>query len=375
MDNDNNIEDKNNDSLEIDKVNKEKAEKKDKNPTNKKSTIINIIFIVVIFVGLFIYMIAVDGIDNIIQLLSEIDYKWVLAGFGFLIINWIFEALTFHLPLKAAYKKQKFGNSFKISMIGLLFNNLTPFASGGQPMQAYEYAKSGHRASNAFSALAIKFIIVQSALVIFSFAVMIIEFNFFIDLLKDYLWIVILSFIVNIIAIVFAILIGVNKKIVEAIIRPIVKFFGKIRILKHPDETLEKLDKSIDNFAKQFSVMKSEKKMVVKTFIIALFQCLSYYAITYAVYRAFGNNEFGFWQIIPAQAVLLLIMTFIPTPGSGGGAEGGFLLIFNSIFKQGTINMSILFWRIYTFYLPIIIGALFLIPVKRKIRNKKTFQK
>jgi uncharacterized membrane protein YbhN (UPF0104 family) len=63
-------------------------------------------------------------------------------------------------------------------------------------------------------------------------------------------------------------------------------------------------------------------------------------------------------------------MTFIPTPGSGGGAEGGFLLIFNSIFKQGTINMSILFWRLYTFYLPIILGAFFLIPSKRKEKLK-----
>lgn len=89
------------------------------------------------------------------------------------------------------------------------------------------------------------------------------------------------------------------------------------------------------------------------------------------VYRAFGNSEIGFLQIIPVQALLLLIMTFIPTPGSGLGAEGGFYLLFNSIFKEGTINISILFWRIYTFYLPIIIGSLFLLPVKKKIKNKK----
>lgn len=84
------------------------------------------------------------------------------------------------------------------------------------------------------------------------------------------------------------------------------------------------------------------------------------------VYRAFGNYGISFLQIIPTQAFLLLIMTFIPTPGSGVGAEGGFYLLFNTIFKEGTINMSILFWRFYTFYLPIIVGALFLIPIKNK---------
>ena len=41
-------------------------------------------------------------------------------------------------------------------------------------------------------------------------------------------------------------------------------------------------------------------------------------------------------------------------------------------YKKGTINMSILFWRIYTFYLPIIVGALFLIPIKAKKVKKET---
>ena len=116
--------------------------------------------------------------------------------------------------------------------------------------------------------------------------------------------------------------------------------------------------------------MKSQKSTVALMFIIACIQSLAYYSITYMVYRAFGNSGISIWQIIPIQAFLLLIMTFIPTPGAGLGAEGGFYLLFNSIFKEGTINMSILFWRLYTFYLPIIVGSLFMIPTKQKITEK-----
>ena len=126
---------------------------------------------------------------------------------------------------------------------------------------------------------------------------------------------------------------------------------------------------SIDNFSKQFKIIKTEKKMVLKMFIVAVIQGLAYYSITYMIYKAFGNTGITFWQIIPTQAILLLMMMFIPTPGSGIGAEGGFYLLFNKIFKEGTINMSILFWRIYTFYLPIIVGVLFLIPSKNKTKN------
>ena len=117
--------------------------------------------------------------------------------------------------------------------------------------------------------------------------------------------------------------------------------------------------------------MKSEKKMVIKMFLVAIVQSFAYYSITYMIYRAFGNSGITIWQIIPIQAFLLLIMMFVPTPGSGLGAEGGFYLLFNSVFKEGTINMSILFWRIYTFYLPILVGALFLIPTKNKDNKGK----
>lgn len=147
--------------------------------------------------------------------------------------------------------------------------------------------------------------------------------------------------------------------------------------MKNSDEKLESLSISFENFNYKFNQMRKEKKVVIYMFITACLQSLFYYAITYMVYRAFGNSGISLFTIIPAQAFLLMLMTFIPTPGSGGGAEGGFLLIFNSIFREGTINISILFWRMYTFYLPIIIGALFLIPIKKKYlsidSSKKNF--
>ena len=262
------------------------------------------------------------------------------------------------------YKNQKFSNSFKVSMIGQVFNNITPFSSGGQPMQAYELTKTGKRVSDSLSAMAMKFIITQTALVIFTFTVMVFEFDFFKNLMQNFLWVAIVSFAVNILAIVAVILAGINKKIIMTICKPFIKLFGKLKIIKDVEKTTNKLDESVSNFNNQFKQMNKQKLTVVKVFIVAIIQSMLYYSITYMVYRAFGNYGVSYFQIVPAQAFLLLIMTFIPTPGSGIGAEGGFLLIFNSIFKQGTINMSILFWRLYTFYLPIIVGALFLIPTR-----------
>ncbi len=358
---------------EIEKTNNEENENIKKEvlkTTNKKRLIFNFILILIIFIGLTIYMVKVDGIDNIIKILTQVDYKWVIAGVACLLINWACEAINLHIPIKGMYPNQNIKNSIKVSMIGLLFNNITPFSSGGQPMQAYELTKTGKRVSDSLSAMAIKFVITQIALVVTTLVVVFFEFDFFKTLMQNYIWVAILGFLVNIIAIIVVILIGVKKSIILAITIPIIKFLGKIRIFKNPEETLEKCEKSIENFNNQFSIMKSKKKMVIIMFITAVIQSFAYYSITYTIYRAFGNYGISFWQIIPTQAFLLLIMTFIPTPGSGLGAEGGFYLLFNNIFKEGSINMSILFWRIYTFYLPILVGLIFLIPTRRKYNRK-----
>ena len=281
------------------------------------------------------------------------------------------------------YPAQKFSNSFKVNMIGQLFNNLTPFSTGGQPMQAYELNKTGKRVSDSLSAMAIKFVVAQSSLLLFTFIVVIFEFDFFSISLQNFLWLAIVGFSMNLIGISAVILAGINKKAITTIINPIIHFLGKIKILKHPDDIIEKLSHSIDNFREQFKIIRSEKKMILKMFyaskpqefknFASTLQNLANFSITYMVYRAFGNFGISFWQIIPLQAFLVLVMAVIPTPGAGLGAEGGFLLLFNSIFLPGTINMAILFWRLYTFYIPIIAGAFFLIPtnLKEKATTKK----
>ncbi|MDD3304059.1 MAG: lysylphosphatidylglycerol synthase transmembrane domain-containing protein [Clostridia bacterium] len=340
-------------------------------PANKKSLMINIIIILLIFIGMFIYMISVDGIDNILNLLKTSDYRWVGVGLVCIIIYWMTEALCLHIPFKKMFKGQKFANTFRISMLGQLFNNITPFSSGGQPIQAYEMSKDGKKMSDSLSILVMKFIISQTTLVVFTAIVLIFQFEYFASLVSNFLFLAIFGFTVNIAAIVFIFMIGINKKLVLGMLKPIYKLLGRLKIFKNVDERIEKLVISIDDFSNQFALMKKEKWMIVKMALISMIQFMAYYYITYAVYRAFGNSGVSVFSIIPAQAFLMMIMAFTPVPGAGIAAEGGFLLLFNSMFEKGTINMSILFWRVYTFYLPILIGSLFLIPGSAFKRKKK----
>ena len=129
---------------------------------------------------------------------------------------------------------------------------------------------------------------------------------------------------------------------------------------------MEKLNDSIESFHENFKVIKTEKIMMLKLIFVTIIQLTVFFAITYCVYRMFGLNETTFIKIISAQAFLSMIMAFIPIPGAGGAAEGGFYILFSTFFSKETINMAVLFWRMYTFYLPILVGGLFMIKLNKK---------
>jgi hypothetical protein len=59
-------------------------------------------------------MIQVDGLDNMYQVLTMVDYKWVLAGVGCMLIHWICEAIVLHIPLKKMYPNQRITNTIKV---------------------------------------------------------------------------------------------------------------------------------------------------------------------------------------------------------------------------------------------------------------------
>lgn len=343
--------------------------------TSTKSKILNFVFIFAVFIGLIIYLINVEGMENIIHVLKTANYKWILLGIVCLALEWIFEALVMYIPIKKRYPKQKYMLSLKTNIIGRLFNNITPFSSGGQPFQAYILRKHGLRASYTFSVLMMKFVMYQLGLFTWALILLAINFNFFNEVFGDYMWLVALGFIMNLIATLFIIVAGVNKNIILKIARPIIKLgakirFGKRRLIKDVDAALERIDGSISNYSNQFNEMKNQKATLFKMYIIGIIQLLAYFSIPFMIYKAFGNVGINYIGVITVQAYLLLIMSFIPTPGSGLGAEGGFAIFYRTVFATG-LNLAILFWRMYTFYLPIIVGILVFVFMNRKEVNEK----
>lgn len=341
----------------------------------KISTVLNISFVTLVFVALIVYMITVDGVDNVINILKHADYTWVVVGLILTIIYWALEGLCFYVVSKKIYPKQTFMSSFRLAMIGRLFNNITPMSCGDQPAQLVAMKKEGKSISNGASILLTRFIVYQVVLVVYTLIIMAFQYSYFKGLVNNFMYFAIIGFGINALVVIFLILIAINENLVFSVVKFFIKLLGKIRIVKKVDENINKFKEVVTDFRIQLGIIKKEKFMIIQMAVYTAIEITVLYAITYAVYRALGHSSADFITIISAQTLLNLVTVYMPTPGAGLAAEGGFYAVFKTFFAANTLNMGILFWRIYTFYLPIIVGLVFLMQKPQKIGDDEVEDK
>ncbi|MDE6725615.1 MAG: flippase-like domain-containing protein, partial [Ruminiclostridium sp.] len=164
---------------------------------SNRSKKINLIICGIAFVIMIGFLFFVDDPKDIMQALRSADPIFMLLAVLCILLYWFFEALTLHAVVKEVHPKQKFRNSLSVSMIGLYFNCITPFATGGQPIQAYYLVKFGVPLGSALTALLSKSIAYQAVLTVYSAVILIFKLHYVVDTNPLMMPLIIVGFIVN----------------------------------------------------------------------------------------------------------------------------------------------------------------------------------
>lgn len=334
---------------------------------NKKSNKLNLIICGIAFVVMVVYLVFVDGIDNIVSALKDINPLYIGIGVLFMLGYWLCEAGTVHVMLKSMYPKMRFWHTWLVTIIGQYFNCITPSASGGQPMQAYYLVKFGIPLGSAMTALLSRFIVYQFTLTIYSIFTLIVGFSEFgTDLsAKGLMPFVFIGFVINTAVIVVLISIAVWKKGSLKAANWLISLLVKMRIVKNPLKWRIYISREVNKFHTNFNFLKKNVGIIIKSLFFNIIQLTLYLSISYVLYLGFGMSEVSLLQIISYQAYVLMISSFIPLPGAMGGAELGYAGFFGDIFGN-YIGVSTMLWRIFTFYLPILVGMGFTMTMKNQ---------
>lgn len=325
----------------------------------KKTPLFSLIYIGVTIVAIVLIGIFTD-VNDIAEAFKSFSIWWLLACLGALLLYWLTDGLLLHDITAYMYKREPLARSIKIGLIGLYYGAVTPLASGGQPMQVVYMKRSKMPVGTATCIVCIKFVIYELSLCTIYVMAMLFRGVYYYTNFNQVFWLATLGFAVNLAAVFFIILTIVNKKLVLRIGCWLIRVFSRIKVVQDKEKTLANFEKTIDDYHTAASYISRYKLRAVGSFLISLVNLMFFFIIPYFVYLAFGNREYNLMDIFTMQSFLYLAVSFVPTPGGSGAAEGGFYLFFSPFFG-GSTYLAMLIWRSFTYYLMLIVGSLLVV--------------
>lgn len=320
----------------------------------RKNTIILLLITFVI-----LYIILKDSFNEIVKALQTMDYKYIIIAIILFFLSIVFKA---YATYKTVNNKQKFTlvESIKHSVIVQFFNGITPFSSGGQPMEIYMLTKHHITTTNATNIIIQNFVFYQIALVIYGFLAvgynMIFQIFPKIPLLRN---LVLLGFIINVFVGVALFIITFSRKLTRIITNIIINVLSKLHIVKDKSLTKEKWYVKLEEFHNSAKDLRKRKKLFIGGIFLNFISLSLLYVIPlFIMYALHDYTSMNVMETITASAYVLIIGAFVPIPGATGGIEYGFLQFFGNFLNKNIIAAVLLVWRFITYYLGMIIGAI-----------------
>lgn len=321
-----------------------------------------IAYILITFAIIYFLGFADPNFRNIGDHFSEFKLNWLLLAAGGILLFWFLQALVLRACGSLVGTKLPFRKDLKITVIGEYYCAITPFSSGGQPMQMGYYKRYGVNFAKSTSILAIRMAGFMASICLISLAAVILRGNELFATRPAIVWLTILGFLINLSSVVFLLFLLINKKLVERIGYFVIRLLIKLRIFKKKKEELHaKFSKGVIDFSEAGQYIKQNIGKTLGVLLLSLASTVAFFSIAYCVYRAMGLAQYDYFTLFAMQTILYMSVSFVPTPGAIGASEGGFYLFFAGIFPSELLYMAMILWRLFTYYVNLLVGAVLIV--------------
>ena len=319
----------------------------------KKNTIILLLITIIV-----LYFVLKDDMNNIITTLGTMNYFFVVIAILFFFFYIVLRAYVNYLVVDEK-EKYTFLEAIKHNIIVLFFNGITPFSTGGQPMEIYMLTEHDIKLSKATNVTIQNFIFYQVALVLYGLLAVSYNAIFHIFPKVPFLrHLVLVGFLINTLVIVILAIITFSDKLTKKMIHLVLKIAKKLGILKKHKDLREKLDIKVDEFQTSSRKLLKDKKLFFKGVFLNFLALTCFYIIPLFLVLGLHSNSINMMDSITSSAYTLIVGSFVPIPGASGGIEYSFTQFFGNFISSDMINTVLLIWRFITYYLGMILGAI-----------------
>ena len=316
-----------------------------------------------------VLLIGLNGqeMGNAVEALKSIHPGWIIlcitAWLGYL----FFDALSTYHFLKRQGHPIAMRSSLFVSISGMYYSNITPGATGGQPMQAYYLKKRNVPIGIGTSALTVKLFAFQFMLAVLGTVLWIGYKDYIAQQLGSNIWILVVGYVYNVIIVIFTLMMALSKRLVSFFVRLAIRIGAKLRLIKDPESTQTRLDTVVDTFHSSVMMISRNPLDLILQLVIATLQILSLMLVTFLIYNAFHLTGSTYGEITTLGIMLYTSAAYTPLPGASGAQEGVFALYYSQVFPAGIRLLALLLWRFFTYYITLIVGAV--VSVAHSLRS------
>ena len=330
-----------------------------------KKNLFTIVTLAISMAILLVFLFRGNSVQQLSKIFSSLSVGWMLLAFATLAVTWLLEGTADWLLCRHLYPHWSFGRAFMIGMTGLFYSAVTPFSTGGQPMQIYYMSKMGMQPGHSAAVISVKTITYQITMVLFSLLLIGSELPFFVRNVSNLAFLTLFGVVSNVLFILAVVLVSVNAGFIYRLLHSLLNLLGKMHLVKEPEKKYASIIAHLDTFHAGFKVMGRNWKLYLAVCLLTVVQIFVSSSVTYCIYRAFHLRGATLLVMIAAQVFANMVAAFVPLPGGSGGAEVSFSA-FCHVFFQNLLTPALLVWRLLTYYGSILFGCIFVFAGARK---------
>ena len=332
------------------------------------------IILIVCTVLLALYVMMELDHEQVVTAFASMKPVWILALIGCMLLYYVFDALKYMFVTQSVGCPQPFWDSLTTTMLGFFYSAVTPLASGGQPFQIYHMHKKGISAGTSTSVICMVYMYWKIALVSLGILGFAIYSRVLLDSGAAWVPFLMLGLLLQILALGAVALSALKPQWLIAIGTIVLKGIFGVELFTsrglEPSHAINKLKRFVEEYHTAYVEGSKNKKLIVYSLACAFVECIAYMSVAYCSYRGFGMSGQPYYRVMFLQVLLYLGASLVPTPGAAGASEGGYMMIYRGLFGRH-LTMSMLVWRLATYYMTLLVGYLFVVADRMDPRRKR----
>ena len=321
-----------------------------------------------------------DGPQSIGAVIRGASWQFALVALAVFIVILTCNWFKYVVVMKTTTGKCRLGTSLKAQLLGRFYDNVTPFAVGGQPMQIYYLHKKGISGGTSSAIVLIKYFTDMFCGCFISLIFMACNTAVLNGIDETYKIIIMVCGWIGVAANLFMpimiILFVIFPKFSRKLATFVINIGYKLKIVKDKEKKLQNALKVVEDFRAAVKIMSKTPLNFFALIMLCVTESLFRYSLPFWIMKMY-KPDISFEHLIPVMALNIYAsqaVALIPTPGNSGAIEFSSLSAFTAVLSTGPVlSWSVFTWRLCMYYFYIVVGLGFTIfDFTRKIvRNKK----